>query len=292
MSYFRSRIVAKPNITPRMVRITIAGDDLRNYERTGHFDEHFGLLFPHPGESEPVVPEIVDGREVCPEGRERSPMRILTLRRHDAEAGEIDIDFFLHEGGIATGWAEQAKIGDPVVLTDAHGHDEVPAEAEWRVLIGDSAALPAIGRFVEQLRPGQSAVVVGIVTDAAERQEIASPGTVEWRWIEVSDPAEIGHTIINLATNYDRPAGPGYFWVAGEGNATRAVRKYLRRTVGLANKWFAATGYWRVNGEEWDRRYHELADQIEGKVKAARQAAKDRDGFLDEIDRIYDEVGL
>ncbi|MCW5696444.1 MAG: siderophore-interacting protein [Bauldia sp.] len=282
MAVYRAEVVRVAEITPRMLRITLGGESLRGYVHTGHFDEHCRLFFPGP---DGTLPELGDDDA-------HSPMaRIYTIRRYDPATAEIDIDFFLHEGGLATPWARSARPGTPIALTDSHGHDVVPPDTQWRLFVGDSTALPAIGRALEALRPGDHATVVAIVPADEERQTFASRGAVEIRSIVASAPDEIAAAALDAVTQFPRPATPGYVWIACEMLAARKARRFLR-AEGFQPGRFSATGYWRQSSEEWTRRYLALQGALEASVATAREATKDNESFLDEVDRIYSEAGL
>ncbi|MCW5716342.1 MAG: siderophore-interacting protein [Bauldia sp.] len=285
MAFYRGKVLRIVALTPRMRRVTVGGEALRGYIHTGHFDEHCQVWFPRPGETRVEIPAEAGG------SRQPPLARIFTVRRCDPAAGEVDIDFFLHEGGIASPWVRNARPGDPFVLTDSHGHDVVPDDADWRFFVGDSTALPAIGLMLERLRPGVRATVIGIVPDESEQQALASPGDVDLHWVVASTPAEIVTATLHAFEAFERPAGAGYFWVGGEATAARSIRRALR-SAGVPSNRFSATGYWRANSEEWDRRYDAIGDTLDERVAAARKAAKDRDSFLDELDRIYADAGL
>jgi len=285
MAFYRGEVLRITALTPRMRRVTVGGDALRGYVHTGHFDEHCQVWFPRPGETNVEIPAEAGG------SRQPPLARIFTVRRCDPAAGEVDIDFFLHEGGIATPWVRNAKPGDPFVLTDSHGHDIVPEDTDWRFFVGDSTALPAIGLMLEQ-RPSEArTTVIGIVPDDAERQALAPAAGVDLRWVVAATPAQIVSATLDAFEAFDRPAGNGYFWIGGEATAARTIRRALR-AAGVKSSRFSATGYWRTNAEAWERRYDMVGDALDARVAAARKAATDHDAFLDEYDRLLADAGL
>ncbi|MGD9738690.1 MAG: siderophore-interacting protein [Bauldia sp.] len=286
MPYHRCTVLRTAGITPRMRRITVGGESLRDYIHTGRFDEHCQVWFPRPGETAIDIPTDT-GNPM----RQPPLARIFTVRRLDREAGEIDIDFFLHDGGIATPWALNAKPGDPFVLTDSHGHDVIPEDTDWQLFIGDSAALPAIALVLEQLPDGVPATIVGIIPHDAERDALPGRAGVDLRWVVATRPAEIIAATVDAFHGFERPAGNGYVWVGGEATAARSIRRTLRAGKVPSHR-FSAVGYWRDNSEAWEERYDAMATIVEARVTAARKAAADRDSFLEELDRIHIDAGL
>jgi NADPH-dependent ferric siderophore reductase len=286
--WFRVEVLRTARVTPRMIRVTLGGPDLHEYRASGEPDEYCTVLFPRPGEAEPAIP--VENGHVS-EGTDTAPRRTYTIRRLDRAAGELDIDFVAHEGGVAAEWALRAAPGDRVALTAAGGKFRLPPAGHWLALLGDATALPAIGRIVEALEPGRRAVVIAVVADVGEEQSFESAGELTVCWVHAGS-RRAGSALVAAARGLRPPDGPGFIWLSGEAEAARAVRKYLRHELGLPSGSYATMGYWRHRREEWDLRYRRVAADIEPRVEAADKAIADDEEFFDELDRIYDEVGL
>src|ERR1700678_1027686 len=97
-------------ITPKMVRMTLGGDDLTGFISAA-YDDHAKLFFPHPGEDKPPVPTRGPNGMIFREGSVAPAAPDFTPRRYAPAANELDIDFVLHGDGPATTWAAQAKPG-------------------------------------------------------------------------------------------------------------------------------------------------------------------------------------
>ena len=96
-------------ITPRMVRVTLAGDELAGFGGDGP-DRRIKMFFPVEGQDRPAVPRATSGGPLWPTGEPRPTIRTYTVRRFDPGAGELDVDFVLHEGhGPAAAWAREAR---------------------------------------------------------------------------------------------------------------------------------------------------------------------------------------
>lgn len=286
--WFRAEVLRTARVTPHMIRVTLGGPELREYRASGEPDEYCKVLFPRPGEAEPIIP--AEHGHVS-EGTDTAPRRNYTIRRLDRSAAELDIDFVAHEGGVAASWARRASPGDRVALTAAGGKFRLPPDGHWLALLGDATALPAIGRILEALEPGRRAVVVGVVEDAAEEQALESSGDVTVLWVH-ADLAKAGKALVAAAQALRTPDGPGFIWVSGESEAARTIRKYLRHELGLPSGSYQTMGYWRHRREDWDVRYRRVAQDIEPRIEAADKAIVDDEEFFDELDKIYDEAGL
>lgn len=293
MSYTRIRVIAKRYVTPRMMRITFHDPALAEYAAAGHPDEYCRVFFPDGGRpATPILDE--DGHELPSEDLLDAPMRNYTIRRFDRAARELDIDFVVHDGGVAARWAASAAIGDEVAIAPSHGDYEQPDGIAWQFLVADATALPALSRIAEEQSAGVRTYATIIVADAGEVQEIEAEGEVEWTWIfEPADDA-IADTITRVVREFTPPDGSGYIWVAGENRGARQARAHLRHTMGMTWDEYHTLGYWRTHAETWNRRYAARRREIEQKIQDVDERMHDApiDDFLDALDRVYTDAGL
>jgi NADPH-dependent ferric siderophore reductase len=154
----RLEVRRSEGLSPSMVRLVLAGDDLAGFTSAG-FDDHVKIFLPAPGAREPLLPTMGPKGLAFPEGAERPAARDFTPRKYDAEAGELTIDFVLHDAGPATAWAAQARPGDYLGVGGPRGSMIVPKDFRMHVLIGDETAIPAIARRLEELPGGVRARV-------------------------------------------------------------------------------------------------------------------------------------
>ena len=83
-------------------------------------------------------------REGAPED-ERPKVRTYTVREWDPDARRLTIDFVVHgDEGIAGPWAAAAAPGDTVDLRGPGGGYAPDPSADWHLLAGDTAVIPAI----------------------------------------------------------------------------------------------------------------------------------------------------
>ncbi|MCF7697685.1 siderophore-interacting protein, partial [Mycetohabitans sp. B2] len=86
-----------------------------------------------------------------PEHHPRPPARDYTPRRYDRHAGELDLEFALHDAGPASAWARQAQPGQWLGVGGPRSSLVIPTDFDWHLLIGDDTALPAIARRLDEL---------------------------------------------------------------------------------------------------------------------------------------------
>ncbi|MFC0409871.1 siderophore-interacting protein [Roseomonas elaeocarpi] len=243
---FRLLEVARvEDVTPAMRRITLRGEALEGF-RSDSFNDHVKLFFPAPGEREPVVPTPSPNGPVFPEGQPRPVARDYTPRRFDAAAGELVLDFALHDNGPATEWASRARPGDRLGVGGPRGSFVIPADYDWHLLIGDETALPAIGRRLEELPANARAIVLAEVASAAEEQRFRSLARTEIHWIHRGEAAAGSSTGMEEAlAAFTLPDGEGFAWVACESEVARRLRAILLEQHALPKGRVKAAGYWK-----------------------------------------------
>lgn len=223
-------VTAVDKLTPRMLRLQFTCDDFADFVSASP-DDHIKLFFP--------------AAEAAGEAG-KPVMRDFTPRAFDAAAGTITIDFALHEAGPATQWAAAAKVGDTLEIGGPRGSMVVPDDFDWYWLIGDETALPAIGRWTEQLPAGTSVMTAATVADAGEVQTFSAKA--EWNpiWVNRSETGADDIAAFKAALDQKPlPAGDGFIWIAAEASVARALRAYIVDERGHPNGWTKASGYWK-----------------------------------------------
>ncbi|MYS71875.1 SIP domain-containing protein, partial [Streptomyces sp. SID5926] len=238
------------DVTPRMRRVVLGGEQLGAFTRDGMdhpafaapgFDDHVKLILASDGDVRAALPaQLPHGIEWTP--AENRLTRDYTPRRVDPAAGEVDLDFVTHGDGPAAAWARAARVGDELWFVGPKSSLRLPERPDWILLAGDETALPAIGRFLDE-RPVDAPVhVLVTVADDAARQKLAlrEGDTVRWVLAEPGDAAALEAAVRALPL----PAGEGYAWAAAESRALLPVRRYLGRECGMPKERLNITGYW------------------------------------------------
>src|SRR4051794_41676026 len=97
---------------------------------------------------------MTDGTQDYPDPDDQPPMRSYTVRAWDPAVPRMLVDVVVHEGGMASAWAQGARAGDVIYVTEAMGWYRPPADSTWQLLVADLAGLPALARTVEELPAG------------------------------------------------------------------------------------------------------------------------------------------
>jgi len=236
-------VQAVKHITPLMLRVTLAGDQLAGFNSPGYAD-HIKIFFPSAG-SEPVMPVLGPEGLAFPADKPRPEMRDYTPRSFHAASNTLDVDFVLHGDGPASSWAAQAEVGQKIVIGGPRGSMIIPYAFDWYFLVGDETALPAISRRLEELPPAARAIAVIEVASSKEEQSLETEARAEIIWVH-RNGAEAGNNdlLLRRIEQLDLPGGDCYAFIAAESSISKAVRNHLVDQCGLNAEWVKAAGYW------------------------------------------------
>lgn len=213
------------DVTPNMRRVHFTSPELTDFPSVG-FDDHVKVFVPG-GSAE----------------GEKPTMRDFTPRSFDTAAGTIAIDFAMHDGGPVVDWARDVQPGDALEIGGPRGSAVMTDDFDWYWFIGDETALPAIGRRLEELRPGVPVTTFIAVDSAAEAQQIAT--TTAWtpHWVVRTD-SDDGALLTAATQGVELPPGEGFVWIAAEATTARSVRAAIEAR-GHPRSWLKASGYWQ-----------------------------------------------
>ncbi|WP_230421876.1 siderophore-interacting protein [Catenulispora pinistramenti] len=272
--FFQARVVATRRLGPSIVRVTFGGEQLRDFAGGGR-DQSFSLFLPQAGQQVPIVPTDAGddwfGQWRAMPQDQRAVMRSYTIRSHDREHHEVDVDFVLHgtgsagSAGPASRWAAEATPGDRVVLLGPADQDnrsigfQPPADTDWVLIAADETALPAAAAILEWLPQGIRARAWIEVPDLKDTQELLSAAEADITWL-VRDPAQRpGALLAEEIRDASLPDGAPYAWLAGESAMVKTLRRHLVGERGLDRRRVEFSGYWRLGATEEDLRTEKIA---------------------------------
>jgi NADPH-dependent ferric siderophore reductase len=176
---------------------------------------------------------------------------------------ELGIDFVLHpdaEGPGAT-WVQNAKLGDVIVVTGPGGPYKIDEGAEWFLIAGDHAALPAICTVLEALPPAAYARVYVEIADEAEEIGVESPAQIDLTWLYGGGDASLtGRLLEKTIQNAELPEGNGRVFVACEASVMRDIRNHLLYQRGFSSGAIHTHGYWKYG--EANHPDHDLGQNV------------------------------
>jgi NADPH-dependent ferric siderophore reductase len=232
-SLWRVPVRRVEQVTPRLTRVTVGGDELTGFVSAGT-DQNVMLYFYPDGVGLPDTLEAARARWATL----RPLTRTYTIRRHDPAANEIDFDFVLHDApGPASDWAKRATPGDELIFVGPSPAYQPDPTADWHLLAGDETALPAIAAILDVLPDDTVTRVFVEVEDVAEQQPLPAPVT----WVHRAD----GHELTAAVAAATLPEGRVDAWLAGERSSMVALRAHLLDQRGLDRGQVRPTTYWR-----------------------------------------------
>ena len=218
-------VASKVTLSSHMLRLELTGDDLARFPE----DQESGyvkMVFPVP-----------DGSAV---------LRSYTVRAFDAAAQRLVLDFVDHgDSGPASTWARQAEPGATITVRGPGEKKVVDASADWVLIAGDLAALPAISVNLEQLPEDARGYCLIEVPGEGDVLPLVAPIGVDVRWIVSSDPSAPNQALLDGLFALDWLPGTPYPWFAGEFDAMRRVRRYFRDERGIDRKRMYVSCYWK-----------------------------------------------
>lgn len=232
-------------LTPHMMRVVFTGEELEGFAMRGPA-AHFKVNFPPAGESDLVLPEWGPDGPVLHDGQQRPVNRTYTPRRWDPEAKELTVDFLLHGEGIGSTWAQQAQPGQVVAVSHQPGGAyKVDGEADWYLLGGDEAALPAVATLLEALPASCFAHVFVEVADAAEELKLESPARFQVTWLHHGAVGQFGRKLERAVREFSIPRGEGRVWIGCEAGVMRDIRRHLLNERAMDRAQAHTQGYWK-----------------------------------------------
>ena len=239
-------------LTPGMVRIVVGGPDLEGFG-AGAFTDHYVKC------------------------RFGDKTRSYTVRAWDPDRSLLTLDFVVHgDRGVAGPWAAQAKPGDTLQMAGPGGAYTPSPDADWHLLAGDDAALPAIAVSLARIPAGVPAFVVLEVDGPEHRQPLESPGELTVVWLDRhAGPGEDPALQLDAIRALELPSGRGHAFVHGEATTVRVIRRHLLLDRGMSPESLSASGYWKLRrtDEQWRAEKREWMALAEADVAARTTAS-------------------
>lgn len=252
-------------LTPQLVRVHLAGDDLRTLGVLENTDSYIKILFPAPGADYawPFDPDEVTASRPP----EQWPVtRTYTIRHHDPTAGTMAVDFVVHgDEGIAGPWARDARPGDQVAFRGPGG-GWAPTSGAHHLLVGDESAAPAIAAALDLLPDDSTAEAWVEVEDETSHVPLRTRAGIEVHWVHRDEHSGApGEVLAGLADEVQLPDGEVRAFVHGNADMIKRWRRRLLVEAGLPREHASISGYWRTgrNEDDWQASKREFVAQME-----------------------------
>jgi ferric-chelate reductase (NADPH) len=215
-------------------RIVLTSPELEGFSSRG-FDDHVKVFFPTT-DGEMSRPSVTDDGIVWGEGQ-RPVSRDYTPLAFDASCNELTLDFYIHEGGVASQWADNAAVGDMLLIGGPRGSLVIPTDYAFQLYICDESGLPAVRRRLLSL-PEHITPTVLVNSHHAQSHEYLSEFTHAYiEWLDTE-------SIAKRVSTFEFPDSDYFIWVTGEGNDVKHLSDELLENRGLDADYVRAVAYW------------------------------------------------
>lgn len=273
-------VVSSEELTAHMVRVVLGAENFDTFVPSKFTDSYIKLVFVDDDVDVDALPQPLtqDSLAALPPEK-RAPVRTITVRSVDADAGRITVDIAVHgEHGVAGQWAASAKPGQRIFVMGPNGAYAPDPAADWHLFAGDESALPAISVALESLPP--TAVGKAFIEVAGPDDEIplTAPEGVAIYWLFrggradlVSEDRAGDHApLVEAVTTTLWLPGQVQVFIHGEAQAVmHNLRPYIRKERGVDAEWASSiSGYWRRGRTEesfkqWKRELAAEEEQAE-----------------------------
>lgn len=247
-------VVAVEDLSPTFRRITFGGNDFELFQDSGAVDKYVKLLLPQNPEAGLTPPFDLDElRKTLP--KDELPLRrTYTVHSVDPETQTLKMDFVIHgSDGLAGPWAEHAKVGDLLQFSGPGGKYQPDPQADWHLLAGDEAAIPAIGAALAAMPDDAVGHALIEVATADDEWDLSAPDGIEITWLHRGGPFTPASTVIEQAVK-DVPWREGRVqaFVHGEREIMKGLRVYLHDERGVDRADLSLSAYWAYGRAEDD----------------------------------------
>jgi NADPH-dependent ferric siderophore reductase len=271
-------VLCTENLTPHIVRVVLGGSGFDTFAPNDYTDAYVKIVFVRDDVDVATLPQplTLDSFNELPV-EHRPTVRTYTVRNVDGERRELTIDFVVHgDHGVAGPWAAAAKPGQRAFLMGPSGAYAPDPAADWHLIAGDEAALPAIGAALEAMADNAVGKVFIEVAGPEDEIPLTAPEGVGVNWIYRGGRADLvpedragdNSPLIAAVKETNWLPGQVQVFIHGEAQAVmHNLRPYIRKERGVEAKWAnSISGYWRRGRTEetfrqWKR---ELAQAEEG----------------------------
>ena len=291
--FHEAEVLAKRVLTPGMLRLTFGGEGLADFQSTGVGDEYVRLFFPNAETGRIHLPHIDEnGRWSYPDGQKAVRYSTYTVRDYRSDLREIDVDFVVHEGGMASDWAQRCSAGDTVTINKPRGLYAPPDDIVWQLLVADATGLPALARLLEQTPEHVQTRAFIEVAEPSHELDLPYHPHASVTWLHGSGNGVAASRVGDVVRALPLPPTPGYIWVAGEQRVVRNLRRYIRHDLRMPAERYELVGYWTEDAQAWEERYDALPEAVRAAIAAGWDSGRDREVVRDEYYATLERFGL
>ena len=234
-------------IAGKFWRIEFTSEELAGYHSPG-FDDHSKIFFPDPETGQLRLPEITEEGIVWP-GGERPAARDYTPLFFDGKL-RLTLDFYRHEKGIASDWAENAKAGDTLAVGGPRGSLIVPADYRVQLFAFDETGLPALQRRLAETR-AEKLILLAFTDESLVKSYLPSlPDNAELTCSGAGTMnAEGVRRCLQQLAALELPEDDYFIWLTGEGESVKMLSDYFTGQRDCHPALVRSVAYWHRKGK-------------------------------------------
>ena len=250
-------LVGKRRLSPHFMRLTFAGEELRDFEYMG-YDQWFRFFMPTSPESIASIPDkfgVIDWAKLrlVPE-KDRPVVRNYTIRAFRPGSAtnepELDVDIVIHTpgdeaAGLGEAWVKRCEVGDGAAFFD-EGCLFCPFAGAKRLVIAcDETGLPAAAGILASMPRSTVGIALLEVPSLDDGQEIDAPAGVQIRWLPRDDAELLPGTLALAAFLKEPELAHSQVFAVGEMAFTNGIQGHMKALGARAKGQVMAQCYWR-----------------------------------------------
>lgn len=244
-------VVRVERLTAHMLRVVLGGEGFRQLDFKDGTDQYIKLLFADPALGLERPYDLESLREHL-DIAQMPVTRTYTIRHVDHQNEQIWVDFVIHgDQGIAGPWASTVQPGETISFFGPGAGYAPRGDADFHLIAGDEAALPAIAAALESMDPDAHGTALIEVRDAQEQLPLKAPENVSVVWLHRGgDFSPQSTRLVEYLQDLQIPAGDVQVFIHGEREQMKAVRRLLVQDRGMERRGLSLSAYWALGRYE------------------------------------------
>lgn len=237
-------VKSSEKISAGFQRVIFAGPALDGFVSKG-FDDHIKMFFPDDNGTPFSPPQVTRDGIVWQDGY-RPPSRDYTPL-FDEASNQLAIDFYIHQGGLASAWAVAARPGDSLVIGGPRGSMVIPEDYASQLYICDESGMPALRRRLESLKKINkinNITALITITDHAYKDYLSHLSDFNLEWFIQDDNRRDENIIRNRLRTLTLPKQDYFIWITGEGDDVLMINQYIEQQHAPDPELLRTVAYW------------------------------------------------
>ncbi|ORM68382.1 NADPH-dependent ferric siderophore reductase [Pantoea wallisii] len=222
-------------------RIEFTGSDLAGFNSPA-FDDHIKVFFPENAGGELALPQMTEEGIIWPNGVRPAARDYTPLKFNGSDS--LTLDFYIHDGGVASSWAAAAQPGDRIAMGGPRGSCIAPVDYACQIYVCDETGLPAFMRRYAEMQ-AQTVHLLAFADESTGRDYLGELPNVTVSWLgSGAMQADNLAPLIAQLEQITLPPDEYFIWLTGEGEAVKQLSDYFTRHRGAHSDFVRAVAYW------------------------------------------------